>query len=142
MIVGGESAEGNFLTELEALVKSLDLEDCVRFEGTQPPNKLPIYYSASDLFVLASSNEGWPNVIVESLACGTPVVATEVGGIKEIISNDTLGFTAPFNDSDALLKAMEKGLEKKWDLKKLEAYAHQRSWHIVADEVVSVFKKI
>lgn len=142
LIVGGGSVEGDYSKELQAQVQDYHLESVVRFEGQQPPEKLPWYYSAADLFVLATANEGWPNVIVESLACGAPVVATDVGGVKEIITHDYLGFTVPFGDSVALYCAMEKGLKKKWDRDRITAYGQNRSWGNVADEVLAVFKEI
>lgn len=142
LIVGGGSLEGDYSKELQAQVQEYHLESVVRFEGQQTPEKLPWYYSAADLFVLATANEGWPNVIVESLACGTPVVATDVGGVKEIITHDYLGFTVPFGDSVALYCAMEKGLKKKWDRDRITAYGQNRSWENVADEVLAVFKEI
>ena len=142
LIVGGESVEGDFSNELRALVKSLKLERNVRFEGAKPPDSLPLYYSASDLSVLASSNEGWPNVVVESLACGTPVVATEVGGIKEIIVDDNLGFTVPAEQPETLSKTIATAIDRVWDHKRIESYAHGRSWNNVADEVLNVFNDI
>ncbi len=142
LIVGGSSVEGDYSRELKSLVKELGLEDMVRFEGLQPPEKLPFYYSAADVFVLATANEGWPNVIVESLACGTPVVATDVGGVKEIIAHDDLGYTVPFDHSEALNVMMKKALEHRWDNQKIAAYALQRSWDNVADEVVQTFREI
>ena len=142
IIVGGESVEGNYSGELRALVNELGLEDVVRFEGLQPPEKLPYYYAAADIFVLATANEGWPNVIVESLACGTPVVATDVGGVKEIITHDDLGYTVPFDDPEALYAKMKKALGQSWDHEKISSYACRRSWNNVADEVLTMFKEI
>jgi len=142
LIVGGSSVEGDYSRELKSLVNALGLEDVVRFEGLQPPEKLPFYYAAADVFVLATANEGWPNVIVESLACGTPVVATDVGGVKEIIAHDNLGYTVPFDDSEALHAKMKKALEQRWDNQKIAAHGVQRSWNKVADEVVQTFREI
>ncbi len=142
LIVGGGSVEGDNSDELHAMVKELKLEDSVQFEGLQPPEMLPYYYSASDLFVLATSNEGWPNVIVESLACGTPVVATDVGGVKEIIAHDYLGYTVPFDDRLALYNGMKMALAQDWDKKRIAQYAHNRSWSNVADEVLATFEEI
>jgi len=77
-----------------------------------------------------------------SLACGTPVVATDVGGVKEIIAHDDLGYTVPFDDSEALHAKMKKALEQRWDNQKIAAYGVQRSWNKVADEVVQTFREI
>lgn len=142
LLVGGGSVEGDYSSELQALVKELQLEGVVRFEGLQPPESLPDYYAASDLFVLATANEGWPNVIVESLACGIPVVATNVGGIKEIMAHDYLGYTVPFGDAQALYAMMKKALEQQWDHEKITAFARRRSWTHVADEVLATFTQV
>ena len=142
LVVGGESVEGDYSKELKALVKDHRLESVVRFEGQQSPEKLPWYYSAADLFVLATANEGWPNVIVESLACGTPVVATDVGGIKEMMPHDYLGYTVQFCDPQALYTTMKKALTQPWDHEKITAHAHQRSWNNVADEVLATFTQV
>ena len=77
--------EGPYRTELERLIKSLGLQERVQLLGKRPNEELPFWFSAASLSCLASSREGWPNVVTESLACGTPVVATRVGGIPEIL---------------------------------------------------------
>lgn len=141
LIVGGSSVEGDFLNELEKRVAEMDLENFVRFEGPVKPEKLASYYSASDLFVLPTSNEGWANVFMESLACGTPVVSTDVGGNSEVICNDGLGTIVPFGDDKSLCQAVIDGLEKEWDTERLIAHAQMRNWHHVAKEVISVFKE-
>lgn len=99
--------------EKENLIKqinSLSLSDNVRLAGFQ---KNPfIYFSKADLFVLSSRYEGLPNAVLESLACGTPVVAFNCpGGIDEIIVNDSQGALVPENDVQALSKAIEKQME-------------------------------
>jgi len=88
-------------------INSLNLSGNVRLEGYQ---KNPfIYFSKADLFVLSSRYEGLPNAVLESLACGTPVVAFNCpGGIDEIIVNESQGALVPENDVQALSKAIEK----------------------------------
>jgi len=92
---------------LRKQINSLSLSDNVRLAGYQ---KNPfIYFSKADLFVLSSRYEGLPNVMLESLACGTPVVAFNCpGGIDEIIVNESQGALVPENDVQALSKAIEK----------------------------------
>ncbi|MGD8296810.1 MAG: glycosyltransferase [Desulfobacterales bacterium] len=88
-------------------INSLNLSGYVRLEGYQ---KNPfIYFSTADLFVLSSRYEGLPNAVLESLACGTPVVAFNCpGGVDEIIVNESQGALVPENDIQALSKAIEK----------------------------------
>jgi glycosyltransferase involved in cell wall biosynthesis len=92
---------------LRKQIKSLSLSDHVTLEGYQ---KNPyIYFSNADLFVLSSRYEGLPNAMLESLACGTPVVAFNCpGGIDEILVNESQGVLVPENDLQALSRAIEK----------------------------------
>ena len=92
---------------LKKQILSLNLSDNVTLEGYQ--NNPYIYFSNADLFVLSSRFEGLPNVVLESLACGTPVVAFNCpGGIDEIIVNESQGVLVPENDVHALSCAIEK----------------------------------
>ncbi len=82
---------GQLRTGLEALRDRLGLRDQVRFLGALPQQQLVSWYAAADVLLLASEREGWPNVVLESMACGTPVVATAVGGVPEIIKSPHAG---------------------------------------------------
>lgn len=128
LIVGGASAEGNTRAELEQQVKQLKLEACVKFIGPLPPDELPAILSAADVFVLATSNEGWANVFLEAMACGLPVVTTDVGGNQEVVCDASLGIVVPFGDSAALTKAIRKAFQRSWDAKHIRRYAEQNSW--------------
>src|SRR5512139_2495053 len=101
-IVGGASPEGDDRAELTAQVARLGLAERVHFLGTLPSDQLKWALSASDIFVLATSNEGWANVFLEAMACGLPVVSTDVGGNAEVVCNSSLGRIVPFGDSVAL----------------------------------------
>lgn len=76
---------------LRQLAQQLGVAARVRFVGRVEQDELKFHFSAADLSVLASSNEGWPNVLLESLACGTAVVASRVGGIPEVIASPAAG---------------------------------------------------
>ena len=89
-----------------------------------------------------SSNEGWANVLLESMACGTPVVATDVGGNSEVIENESLGIIIPYGDAQALEEAIRVALSKPWDQGVLVRHARKRSWEQVADEVLSTFSQV
>lgn len=73
---------------LRQLVKSINIEDRVIFKGEIPRNKMPLYLKASDIFILNSEAEGSPQVILEAMSVGVPIIATKVGGIPEIIENE------------------------------------------------------
>lgn len=83
--------EGPERPALEALATRLGLADRVRMPGARPHQELPRWYGAADVMVLASAREGWANVLLESMACGTPVVATAAWGAREAVSTPAAG---------------------------------------------------
>ncbi|MHA1377724.1 MAG: glycosyltransferase family 4 protein [Candidatus Helarchaeota archaeon] len=94
MIIG----EGPEKKNLIKLTKNLKLKDKILFLGKISNENLPIYYSACDLFILPSSYEGQPTVILEAMACESPIISYSVGGIPELIKSGVNGFLAPKND--------------------------------------------
>ncbi len=102
--------------------------------GAKPNQELALWYSAADASCLVCSREGWPNVLMESIACGTPVVATRVGGVPEIILSPELGLLAEQN-SDSVAAALESALAKAWDRTALALHGRSRGWNEVASEV-------
>ena len=128
LIVGGPSAEGNNRLALEHQVKQMNLEGCVRFLGPLPSSVLPSVLSAADVFVLATSNEGWANVFLEAMACGLPVVTTDVGGNKEVVCHDELGIVVPFGEPTLLQLAIEESLQREWNTEMIRLYAQSNSW--------------
>ncbi len=83
--------EGPDRSWLQQQAQVLGLADVVTLVGTVPNTDLARWYSAADVLVLASSREGWPNVLLEAMACGTPVVASRVGGVPEIVQTPLSG---------------------------------------------------
>jgi len=142
LIVGGESAEGNIRGRLEDQVKALRLEENVRFLGAYPSEKLKEPLSAADVFVLATANEGWANVFLEAMACGLPVITTDVGGNKEVVNHPNLGIVVPFGQSTSLLAALLKSFDTDWDRQSIIQYARQNSWDTRVEVLVEEFKKL
>lgn len=128
LIVGGGSPEGDILNRLKQQVADLGLSDVVRFLGAMPPKELHVPLSAADVFVLATSNEGWANVFLEAMATGLPVITTDVGGNREVVASSELGTVVPFGDPKALLQALQEALQKKWDRSAILKYASDNSW--------------
>ena len=128
LIVGGRSAEGDMRAELEAQVARLGLTERVRFLGAIPPQELHLPLSAADVFVLATSNEGWANVFLEAMACGLPVVTTDVGGNQEVVCREELGTIVPFGNQAALSAALEQALQRDWDRPAIIRYAEENGW--------------
>ena len=133
--------DGIIRDDLESLVSLLKLEGRVRLVGAVPHDQLHVWYSAADLFCLASRNEGWPNVILESLACGTPVVATSAGGIPEIIRSDRVGALVGRNESE-LAAAIDSALVRQWSAERLVGYARMHTWERTAANVLRVFESV
>lgn len=104
-----------------------DLEPRVHFLGSLPHKVLAQWINASDVLVLPSMNEGVPNVILEAQACGTPVVATRVGGIPEVVSSDS-GILVDYGNEAALCRALSEALDRKWDRHKISSSADALSW--------------
>jgi glycosyltransferase involved in cell wall biosynthesis len=95
--------------------------------------------AAADLVTLPSYNEGCPNVVIEALAAGRPVVATNVGGIPEIM-DDTCGRMVPPRNVPALARALDEVLSQTWDAATISS-KHGRSWPDVATELQIVLEE-
>lgn len=141
-IVGGPSPEGNNRSELERQVDALGLRNCVTFFGPVKPDQLPALLSAADVFVLATSNEGWANVFLEAMACGLPVVTTDVGGNREVVIDDTLGFITPLGDRNALSNAISRALATQWDYLHIRRYAESNAWDERIERLCARFASI
>ena len=133
LMVGGASPEGDMTAVLREQVQRLGLEDTVRFVGPLAPERLRIPLSAADVFVLATRNEGWANVFLEAMACGLPVVTTDVGGNREVVARDELGTVVEFGDHQALCDALARALSRQWDRQAIQAYARANSWETRID---------
>jgi glycosyltransferase involved in cell wall biosynthesis len=142
LIVGGASAEGDISARLRAQVAQLGLQDSVRFLGAMPPEDLKVPLSAADVFVLATRNEGWANVFLEAMACGIPVVTTDVGGNAEVVCQPELGIIVPFGDQMALCGALESALERPWQREAIIAHALANSWNSRVDALAEEFERL
>ena len=126
--MGGAGPEGDWSARLRSLVIDLGLQDCVLFLGTLAQEELNVPLSAADVFVLATRNEGWANVFLEAMACGLPVVTTDVGGNAEVVANAKLGILVPFGQPERLTEAIADALVRDWDRDAIMTYAESNSW--------------
>jgi glycosyltransferase involved in cell wall biosynthesis len=126
--------EGFYRARLEALAHEAGMQDRLHLVGSKPNEELAVWFSAADVSCLASAREGWPNVLLESLACGTPVLATRVGGVPEVITSSELGVLVD-QDVASIARGLEQALERQWDREALVRYAQTRTWDVVAAEV-------
>ncbi len=136
VIVGtGEEREA-----LEHQAEALGLGGRVFFPGEVLNRDLPDWYSAADLFILASSREGWPNVICEAQAMGLPVVATRVWGVPEIVDDPSLGILVEERSAESLRLALEQALRTPWNRSEIEARGRLRTWDQVSEKLRPVLE--
>jgi glycosyltransferase involved in cell wall biosynthesis len=122
-IIGSGPAAG----DVASLIARLDLGGRARMRGVVAHDSLPAWFAASDLLCLPSYAEGVPNVVIEALACGRPVVATRVGGIPEVVDAAS-GALVPPRDPTALAGALSRVLCADWDAGRLSAAVPVLDW--------------
>lgn len=98
------------------------------------------WMNAADAATLPSYMEGCPNMVLEALACGRPVVATNVGGIPEIL-NDSCGCLVAPADASDLARGLHSVLDRNWDAERISS-ANSRSWNVVAEEMMAIFQSL
>lgn len=128
VVVGDEMHGDNYRLRLEQTIASYGLEPHVRFIGGRPHEDLPPWFAAADVFCLATRSEGWANVLLESIACGVPVVTTRVGGNAEIVRERIDGVLVPLGHISALASAIDEALTRSWDRDAMATYARGHSW--------------
>jgi glycosyltransferase involved in cell wall biosynthesis len=109
----------------------------VQFLDNMPQAELAKVYSAADVLALGSTREGWPNVLLEAMACGTPVVATDVGGVREIVS-DEVGEVVENRDAAAFARALSRFLSRPVDRAIPRAFALRFSWDPIASRYFEI----
>jgi len=130
--------EGPFRKKLERLITEENLERYVFLKGNRPNEELKLWYNSAEISCLVSSREGWPNVLLESIGCGTPVLATNVGGVPEVITSSELGMIVE-QTTTSIKEGLEKALQRTWDRDALVRYAQKRTWDNVAEEMETYF---
>ena len=139
LVIAGEGPERQ---ALESLANQLKVSAKVTFLGWVTQSQLVKSYSAADMLVLPSSREGWPNVLLESMACGTPVVATDVGGIPEIITSPVVGCVITRRTVDNLVDAVIDLWQTLPDWAQVRSYVQTCSWESTTDAQIKLFSQI
>ncbi|MGD9855178.1 MAG: glycosyltransferase, partial [Planctomycetaceae bacterium] len=132
------AGDGPLRDRIARMVSDRQLSDCVHFVGPLPPESLGEWYRAADVTVLSSESEGLPNVLRESLACGTPFVSTDVGSVREI-ADERYAVLAPSGDSQTLADGVEVVLNGPH-----QEHARRyepRTWDAMAADVVSLLRQ-
>jgi teichuronic acid biosynthesis glycosyltransferase TuaC len=134
--------EGPQATPLERLAERLGLSGRVRLLGAVPQDRLVTVYNAADVVVLASSREGLPNVLLEALACGTPVVATAVWGTPEVVAAPVAGRLVEERSPEALSRAIRYLLADPPARAAVRAYAERFDWGPTTARQLRLFRSI
>ena len=127
---------------LRRLAQQLGVADRVRFVGSVAQERLRTLYSGADALVLASSREGWPNVLLESMACGTPVVATRVGGIPEVVAAAEAGILMDERNAASVAKAIHQLRTGSVDRAATRRYAERFSWDATTRGQLELFGRV
>ena len=125
---------------------ALGLVESVRFVGPQPQSVLPLYYAAADVTVLPSYYESFGMVALEAMACGSPVIASRVGGLVTTVRDGVTGFLVPDGDVEALAERIETLVgdpELRWRLgREGVRWAAQHRWPCVAEAVCKEYASL
>lgn len=142
LVIGGASPEGDWTDRLKQQVREAGLGSCVHFLGPRKPDELSRYLCAADVFALSTRNEGWANVLLEAMACGLPIVTTDVGGNREVVCQPELGEVVPFGDAERLQSALRNALEAAWDRAAIRRYAEANTWERRVDDLEREFRQL
>jgi len=138
MIVG----EGPERDPLSTLIARLGLSGRVRLLGARPHAELPLLYGAADASVLASSREGWANVLLESMACGTPVVASPIWGNPEVVGSPAAGMIMRDNTAEGVAEGVRRLFAAPPMREATRAYAEMFSWDETTTGQLALFRRV
>ena len=139
LLIAGEGPER---AALSALIAEHGLTDRVRLLGPVPHRDLPALYGAADASVLASSREGWANVLLESMACGTPVVAANIWGNPEVVRSPDAGLIYEPNTPDGIVSCVQRLFAAMPSRAATRAYAEPFSWDETTAGQLTLFRRI
>jgi glycosyltransferase involved in cell wall biosynthesis len=143
LIVG----DGPEAAALRARVIGLDLADSVTFAGSVPHRDTPSFYRAADVFALSSDFDNSPNVVLEAMACGLPVVTTDVGGVREFMIDQSGGAVVPPGDAPSFARALESYLTEPDAARAAGTFNRQKastefSWRASALQLLDVYRRV
>ena len=136
LVILGEGEERQRLAQLAA---ELCVANRVRLMGAVPNEQLARWYSAADALLLASSREGWANVLLEAMACGTPVVATDIWGTPEVVTTDDVGLLVKQRSGAAFAEAIAQLVGAPRNRARVRQYAEGFSWKQTSQQQLSLF---
>ncbi len=150
-IIGGDAAvpveaQSQEMRRIQELCHQEGLDDLVTFLGKKSQDTLPYYYSAAQAVVVPSHYESFGMVALEAMACGAPVVASEVGGLAYLVQDGVTGFTVPADDPQALAERLmlilkDRDLRKRLGQQAVEA-AQAYAWQNIAQKVFELYQSV
>jgi D-inositol-3-phosphate glycosyltransferase len=134
------------MARLQDLREQLGMEDLVTFLGKRSQDTLPYYYSAAEAVVMPSHYESFGMVALEAMACGTPVVASQVGGLAFLVQHGVTGYTVPVDEPRALADCLKEliknqGLREKMGQQAAE-FARQYGWNVIARRIEEIYREV
>lgn len=142
IIVGGDTTTGEYKRRLLQLADSIGVREVVIFVDSVPQEQLALWMAAADLFCFPSEKEGWGNVVAEALSCGTPVIAHEVGGVRQMIVEGVNGIVLNERTPEAWISAITECLEREWDRRLIrESVSHLR-WEQVGLQIANLMNEV
>lgn len=150
-VIGGEPqgelpAPNSEMARLHDLRQQYNLEDNIVFLGKRSQDTLPYYYSAAEIVVVPSHYESFGMVALEAMACGTPVVASQVGGLAFLVQDGVTGYTVPVDDpaalADRLMLLMQDPALRRQLGQQAASYAQGYSWEKIAERVIGLYNSI
>jgi D-inositol-3-phosphate glycosyltransferase len=150
-VIGGNSDEGQDvldgeLARLQSMSKGYGVQDLIAFLGKRGQDTLPYYYSAAEAVVVPSHYESFGMVALEAMACGRPVVASQVGGLAFLVQDGVTGFTVPVDDpqalADCLIRLVQDVSLRQRMGEQAAAFARDYSWDKIAVRIVKVYEDV
>jgi len=150
-IIGGDPEKDNRdlnqeMARLQKLCDDNGLGDLIVFLGKKDQNTLQYYYSAAEIVVMPSNYESFGMVALEAMACGTPVVATQVGGLQHLVQDGKTGFVVPNNDPTALEEKItmllcQSDLRQKLSEASVQ-YARTYDWDTIIPRIITIYEEL
>ena len=149
-VIGGEAdsrdSQNAEMERLKQLRAELDLSELVTFLGAQDQDALPDYYAAAEAVIMPSHYESFGMVALEAMACGTPVIASEVGGLAYLVRDGETGFHVPDSDpellADRICEILTDRLLRRELGEQAARHAQGYAWPIIADKILGVYATV
>jgi D-inositol-3-phosphate glycosyltransferase len=148
-IIGGEPHridEDDEMVRLQGLREELGIRDVVTFLGSKNQDTLQYYYSAAEMVVMPSDYESFGMVALEAMACGTPVIASDVGGLAFLVKDGRTGYRVPAGDTEALAERIAHLLTDELSRRRVgqraECWAQSYAWPNIAEQIESIYSDV